>query len=154
MHVVHLPFLWPLNQSTYWIKFGYQMGRGEGSMLIDDIFLGLFYHKIFFVLDMSDIFLPGWISYLWTYVLYGPVCNAFDVGKSITRASGRGLGPRNPDFFGALWNGIEPSGGCHFGAQKAYVHYTCMLAPLISTTDRRRKLCMKCVFITDFPNLE
>ncbi len=35
-------------------------------------------------------------SYLWTYDLYSPVCNAFDAGKSITRESGRG----NRDFFG------------------------------------------------------
>jgi hypothetical protein len=36
-------------------------------------------------------------------IFYGPVCNAFDagksIGKSITRASGRGLGPGNRDFF-------------------------------------------------------
>jgi hypothetical protein len=25
-------------------------------------------------------------SYLWTYELYGPISNAFDAGKSITRA--------------------------------------------------------------------
>jgi hypothetical protein len=31
---------------------------------------------------------------------YGPVCNDFDAGISITRASGRGLGPGNRDFFG------------------------------------------------------
>jgi hypothetical protein len=31
---------------------------------------------------------------------YNPVCNAFDAGKSITRASGRGLYPGNRDFFG------------------------------------------------------
>jgi hypothetical protein len=29
---------------------------------------------------------------IWTYDLYGPVCNAFYAGKSITRESGRGLG--------------------------------------------------------------
>ncbi len=34
-------------------------------------------------------------SYLWTFDFYGPVRNAFDAGKSITRASGRGLGPEN-----------------------------------------------------------
>jgi hypothetical protein len=34
-------------------------------------------------------------SYLLTYDLYGPVRNAFDAGKSVTRASGRGLGPGN-----------------------------------------------------------
>ncbi len=39
-------------------------------------------------------------SYLRTYDLYGPESSAFDAGKSITRASGRGLGPGNQDFFG------------------------------------------------------
>jgi hypothetical protein len=34
-----------------------------------------------------------YFSYLWAYDLYDPVRNAFDAGKSITRASGRGLGP-------------------------------------------------------------
>ncbi len=38
-------------------------------------------------------------SYLWTYNLYGPICNAIDAGKSVTRASGRGLCPGNRDFF-------------------------------------------------------
>jgi hypothetical protein len=28
-------------------------------------------------------------SYLWTYDLYSPVCNAFDAGKSITRATAK-----------------------------------------------------------------
>ncbi len=32
--------------------------------------------------------------------LIGPVCNAFDAGKSITWTSGRGLCPGNLDFFG------------------------------------------------------
>jgi hypothetical protein len=38
-----------------------------------------------------------------TYQLYGPVHNAFDAGKSISKASGRGgrgLGTGNRDFFG------------------------------------------------------
>jgi hypothetical protein len=34
-------------------------------------------------------------SYLWNDDLHGPKRNAFDVGNSITRASGRGLGPGN-----------------------------------------------------------
>jgi hypothetical protein len=33
-------------------------------------------------------------------IFYGPVRNAFDADKSITRASGRGVGPGNRDFFG------------------------------------------------------
>ncbi len=39
-------------------------------------------------------------SYLWAYDLQGPVRNAFDAGRYITRASGRGLDPGNRDFFG------------------------------------------------------
>ncbi len=39
-------------------------------------------------------------NYLWTSDRYGSVLNAFDAGKSITRASGRGYGPGNLDFFG------------------------------------------------------
>jgi hypothetical protein len=31
--------------------------------------------------------------------VWGPVRNAFDAGKSIMRASGKGLGPDNHDFF-------------------------------------------------------
>ncbi len=39
-------------------------------------------------------------SYLWAFDLYGPVNNAaFDAGKSISRASGWGLGPGNRYFF-------------------------------------------------------
>jgi hypothetical protein len=41
-------------------------------------------------------------SHLWTYDLYGPVRNAFDAGKSVTRASGRGLGLGNRDFLGPV----------------------------------------------------
>jgi hypothetical protein len=45
------------------------------------------------------------------YCIYGPMIYtapcAFDAGKSITRASGRGLGPENRDY------GIEPWGECH-----------------------------------------
>jgi len=39
-------------------------------------------------------------SYLCTYDLYGSVHNVFDAFRSITRASGRGLGPGNREFFG------------------------------------------------------
>ncbi len=39
-----------------------------------------------------DLFL----SYLWTYDLYGPVRNAFDVGRYITTEVD---GPGNQDFF-------------------------------------------------------
>ncbi len=61
-------------------------------------------------------------SYLWTYDLKGPIRNAFDPGKSITRASGRGLGPGNGDFW-ALWNGIESTGECHLGPKIGYVYF-------------------------------
>ncbi len=37
-------------------------------------------------------------NYLWTYDLH--VHNAFDAGKSITRANGKGLGPGDQDYFG------------------------------------------------------
>ncbi len=36
-----------------------------------------------------------------TYDLYGPVRNAFDAGKSVSWARGRGLGPEIRDFFGS-----------------------------------------------------
>jgi hypothetical protein len=58
-------------------------------------------------------------SYLWIYDLYGPVRNASDAGKSITRASGRGLSPSgapsNRDFFGPC---EMASSECHFGPKK------------------------------------
>ncbi len=37
-----------------------------------------------------------------TYDLYRPVRNAFDAGKSITRASRRGMGPGIETFLGPL----------------------------------------------------
>jgi hypothetical protein len=57
-------------------------------------------------------------SYLLTYDLHGSIHNAFDAGKSITRASGRGFGPGNQDFFGPC-EMIEPSGECHLGPKKS-----------------------------------
>jgi len=42
------------------------------------------------------------LSYLWTYDLYGPIRNAFDAAKSITRTSVKGLGPENWDFSGPV----------------------------------------------------
>jgi hypothetical protein len=56
----------------------------------------------------KDNFFTNCFSNLWAYDLHGPVRNAFDAGKSITRASGRGLGPVN---------GIEPLGECYLGPQ-------------------------------------
>jgi hypothetical protein len=46
----------------------------------------------------------GQMSYLWTYDLYGPVRNALAAGRYITRASGRGVGPWNREFFGGTVN--------------------------------------------------
>jgi hypothetical protein len=42
------------------------------------------------------------ISYLCTYDLYSPVHNVLDVCRYITRASGRRLGPGNPEFLGPV----------------------------------------------------
>ncbi len=45
-----------------------------------------------------------------------PVRNAFDAGKSITWASGRGLGPGNRDFWAP--NGTRRTARCHFTGPK------------------------------------
>ncbi len=45
------------------------------------------------------------------YNLYGPIRYAFDAGKSITRASGRCLGPGNRDFFGPCVMASSRGGG-------------------------------------------
>jgi hypothetical protein len=60
-------------------------------------------------------------NYLWTYDLSGPIHNAFDAGKSIMKASGRGVGPLEIKTFWALWNGIEPLGECHLGLKKVKI---------------------------------
>jgi hypothetical protein len=60
-------------------------------------------------------------SYLWTYDLYGPVRNAFDAGKSITRASGRGLGPENQDFFGPCEMASSRWASAIWGPKKSYI---------------------------------
>ncbi len=54
-------------------------------------------------------------SYFWTYDLYGPVHNAFDVGNSIRGQVGGGWVLEIKTFWVLLWNGIEPSGECHLG---------------------------------------
>jgi hypothetical protein len=46
--------------------------------------------------------LLSFYSYSRAYDLYGPVFNAFDGSRSITRASGRGLGPGNREFLGPV----------------------------------------------------
>ncbi len=50
--------------------------------------------------------------------IYGPMRNIFDAGRYVMWASGRGLGPGNREFFGPLWNDIEPIGECHLGPKK------------------------------------
>jgi hypothetical protein len=44
--------------------------------------------------------LKAFNNYLCTYDLYSPVHNVLDACISITRASGRGLGPGIREFFG------------------------------------------------------
>ncbi len=53
------------------------------------------------------------------YDLYGPVRNGFDAGRSITRASGRGLGPGNRDFLGPCEMASSRDRRVPFGAQKS-----------------------------------
>ncbi len=55
-----------------------------------------------------------YINYLCTYDLYSLVHKVLDACISITRASGRGLGPGIGEFW-ALWNGIKPIGECNSG---------------------------------------
>ncbi len=43
-----------------------------------------------------------YLSYLWTYELYGTVRNGFDAGKSTARASGMWLGPGTEIFWGPV----------------------------------------------------
>jgi hypothetical protein len=59
-------------------------------------------------------------SYLWTYNLYGPIRNAIDAGKSITRASGRGLGPGNRDFFGPCEIALSRQVSAIWGPKRPY----------------------------------
>ncbi len=66
----------------------------------------------------SESFRETCNNYLCTYDLYSPVHNVLDAFISITRASGRGLGPGIREFFWAPWNGIEPIGECHLGPKK------------------------------------
>ncbi len=56
------------------------------------------YSLYFFLINLK--YLSTVIQYLWTSDCYGPVRNAFDAGKFISWASGRGLGPGNLEVFG------------------------------------------------------
>jgi hypothetical protein len=58
------------------------------------------------------------ISHLWTYDLYSTVHNAFDAGTSITRESGRGLGPGISTFLRPKWHSPNSSMPFH-RAQKS-----------------------------------
>ncbi len=52
------------------------------------------------VADPQHCFLLKCNSYLYTYDLYSPMQNDFDASRSITRASGRGLGHGKWEFYG------------------------------------------------------
>jgi hypothetical protein len=58
------------------------------------------------------------ISYLCNYDLYGPVRNVIDACRSITRASGRGLGSGNREFFEPFEMTSSRNRRVPFGAQK------------------------------------
>jgi hypothetical protein len=53
-----------------------------------------------------------WNNYLSTYDLYSPMLNVLDACISITRVSGKGVGPWKSRVFWALGNGNEPIGVC------------------------------------------
>jgi hypothetical protein len=57
-------------------------------------------------------------SYLCTYDLYSPVHNVLDACISITRASGRGLGPGYREFFMGPVKWHQADRRVPFGAQK------------------------------------
>ncbi len=56
-------------------------------------------------------------SYLCTYDLNGPVCNAFDAGSIHYEGKWEEVGPWKSKLrlFWALLNVIEPMGECHLG---------------------------------------
>jgi hypothetical protein len=59
-------------------------------------------NEIYTDIHAKETILQHIFSYLWTYDLYGPVHNAFDAGRYITRASGRGLCPGKRNFLGSV----------------------------------------------------
>jgi hypothetical protein len=64
------------------------------------------------------------LAYLCTYDLCSLINNIFDACRSITKASGRGLGPGNRDFFGPKkWQREKrvPFGPKKVGQQKHYM---------------------------------
>ncbi len=72
----------------------------------------------------------GQINYLYTYDLYSPMHNVLDACISITRASGRGLGPGIRKFFGPVkWHESEIVTlcvlcGCTISREKAnFLHH-------------------------------
>jgi hypothetical protein len=63
------------------------------------------------------------INYLCTYDLYSPVQNVLDACISITRGSGRGLGPGIREFFGPCEVASSPMvtlTGCILGRSRAH----------------------------------
>jgi hypothetical protein len=87
----------------------------------------------------------GYNIYLWTYDLYGPIRNSFDVGKSNTRASGRRLGPGNWDFC-EMASSRHASGGW---AQKRFPGPNPLPLALVMDWPASKALCKHCTGPSD-----
>ncbi len=61
------------------------------------------------------------IRYLWTYDLdvYGPVCNVFDAGISVKRASGGGWALEIKTFFGPCKIALSRQANAIWGSKKS-----------------------------------
>jgi hypothetical protein len=68
----------------------------------------------------------SYLIYLCTYDLYGPVRHAFDAGSIHTRASGRGLGPGNRDFFGPCEMASSLYASALWGPKKSRTRTPCL----------------------------
>jgi hypothetical protein len=86
-------------------------------------------------IDTSSLY----ISYLWTYDLYGPVHNTLMRATSITRASGRGFGPVNQDIFRPYEIASSRNGECHLGPKKVEISRALPLATCPSNESARIK---------------
>ncbi len=102
-------------------------------------------------LDNSDIqqSKPVQIA-IWTYDLYGPVRHAFDAGKSITWARGRGLGPGNRDFLGPvkLHRAVRPA--CHVRPKKLRFSGLSPIS-LAQVIDLPASKALRTVFVHELP---
>ncbi len=79
-------------------------------------------------------------SYLCTYDLCGPVHNVFDACRFITRASGKGLFPRNREFF-------EP---CEMASSQPPVLFSQQSVHISFTPSCRGLLCFWWIFKINF----